>query len=156
MVQMAFSVAIVVMTIAATGYTWQATGFLSDPMRLAIAVSVYFVTNTLPTAIVIALTEAKSPLVVWNHWYRWCFPYYLTGAAIVAAFRFANRVFDWHVGVLILPVVFLLYRSYTLYVSHLQSDSIHTGEEIPNAGEIAAPPAQTIGTAVPRSSWRCL
>ena len=35
---------------------------------------------------------------------------------------FANRMLDWQAGILILPVVYVIYRSYNLYLNQLQSE----------------------------------
>ncbi len=42
------------------------------------------------------------------------FPYYLVGAAIVSALSFANRMLNWQAWILILPVVYMIYRSASL------------------------------------------
>jgi len=107
-----FSIATLALTITATQLVYRAVPFLSSPFRLAIAASVYFVVNTFPIAIVISLTEGKSLRQVWSSCYFWCFPYYLVGAAIVSAFSLTNRVLYWQATVLILPVVYVVYRSY--------------------------------------------
>src|SRR5205823_5437939 len=89
-------------------------------------------------AIVVALTETKSVRDVWSHCYIWSFPYYLAGAGIVAVFGFASPTFDWHAGILVLPVLYLLYRSYTSNVNQLQTGS-KQNQAKPNAREIATP-----------------
>jgi len=93
--------------------------------------------NTLPIAIVISLTEGKSLRQVWGSCYFWCFPYYLVGAAIVSAFSLANRVLYWQAAVLIVPVVYVVYRSYLLYLNQLQTERKRAEEERQHAAEIA-------------------
>ncbi len=132
------------LTITATHFIYHAVPFLSGPFRLAIAASVFFVVNTFPIAIVISLTEGKSLRQVWSSCYLWCFPYYLVGAAIVSAFSLANRVLDWQAAVLILPVVYVVYRSYHLYLNQLQSERQRAEEERKHAAEIAALHAQAM------------
>jgi signal transduction histidine kinase len=134
-VHILFSVATLALTITATEFVYRAAQFLSSPFRLAIATSVYFVVNTFPIALVIALTERKSVRQIWSSCYFWCFPYYLVGAAIVSAFSFANHVLDWRAGVLILPVVYVVYRSYLLYLNQLQTERQRTEEERQRADE---------------------
>jgi two-component system cell cycle sensor histidine kinase/response regulator CckA len=144
LVQLSFSVANIALAVTATDYTYHATDALSAPLRLAIAVSVFFITNTFPIAIVIALTEERKLREVWSSCYLWCFPYYLVGAGIVALFRFANRMLDWQAGVLIVPVVYVVYRSYSLYLNQLQTERKHADEERLHASEIAALHSQTV------------
>ena len=130
-----FSIATVALTITATHLVYRSAQFLSSPFRLAIASSVYFLVNTFPIALVIALTEKKSVRQVWSSCYFWCFPYYLVGAAIVSAFGFAGRRFDYPAAVLILPVVYLIYRSYLLYLNQLQTERKRAEEERQRADE---------------------
>lgn len=130
-----FSVATLALTITATYFVYYAARSLSTPFRLAIAASVYFVVNTFPIALVIALTERKSVRQIWRTCYFWCFPYYLVGAAIVSAFSFANRLFDWRAGLLILPVVYVIYRSYLLYLKQLETERKRAEEERQRADE---------------------
>jgi signal transduction histidine kinase len=132
-----FSVATLALTITATQFVYSAVPLLSSPFRLAIAATVYFVVNTFPIAIVISLTEGKSLRQVWSSCYFWCFPYYLVGAAIVSAFSLANRVLYWQAAVLILPVVYVVYRSYLLYLNQLQTERKRAEEERQHAAEIA-------------------
>ena len=136
-VQVVFSIATLALTITATQVVYSALSSLSSPFRLAIAASVYFIVNTVPIAIVISLTEGKSLSQVWSSCYFWCFPYYLVGAAIVAAFTFANRVLYWQAAVLVVPVVYVVYRSYLLYLNQLQTERKRTEEERQHSEEIA-------------------
>jgi PAS domain S-box-containing protein len=144
-VQIAFSVANISFAIASTDffYHWPLVAALETPFRLAIAASIFFVTNTFPVAAVIALTEGKSLRQVWSSCHLWCFPYYLVGAAIVGAFSFSNRLFDWQAGILIVPVVYIIYRSYRLYLTQLQNERAGVEKERKHAEEVAALHAHT-------------
>lgn len=143
-VQVVFSVATLALTITATHFVYSAIPFLSSPFRLAIAASVYFVVNTFPIAMVISLTERKSFRQVWSSCYFWCFPYYLVGAAIVSAFSSAKSVVYWQAAVLVLPVVYVVYRSYLLYLNQLQIERKRAEDERQHAKEIAVLHGQTI------------
>ena len=64
----------------------------------------------------------------WPTWRECCFwsiPYYVGGAAIAQAASFADRVLGWQTVLLIGPVVYLVYRSYRLYVSRLENEKKH-------------------------------
>ena len=117
---------------------------LEAPFRLSMAASIFFVANTFPVAAVVALTERKPLRQVWSNCYFWSFAYYLVGAAIVGIFSFANRMFDWQVSLLILPVVYLIYRSYALYLDRLQAERKQAQEEHKHAEEVAALHARTM------------
>jgi signal transduction histidine kinase len=135
-VQVLFSVATVALTIEAAHFVYSHLQALPSPFRLAVAASVYFVVNTFPIALVIALTEGKSSRQVWSSCYFWFFPYYLVGAAIVSVFSLANHKLDW-AGVLILPVMYAIYRSYLLYLNQLQTERSRAEQERRHAKEMA-------------------
>ena len=145
-IQVLFSIANIAFAVHATDwlYHWPMIQPLGAPFRLAIAASVFFVTNTFPVAGVIALTEGKPLRNVWSTCHLWCFPYYLVGAAIVGAFSFTNRLFDWKAGVLIVPVVYVIYRSYRLYLGQLQIEREHVEQERKHGEEVAALHAHTM------------
>jgi len=128
-IQILFSIATLALAISATYHVYRVLPFRSTAFRLAIAASVYFVVNTFPIAMVIALTEKKSLRQVWSGCYLWYFPYYLLGAAVVSVFTFANRMADWQAGILILPVVYLVYRSYLLYLNQLETERKRAEDE---------------------------
>ncbi|HUK48919.1 MAG TPA: diguanylate cyclase [Terriglobales bacterium] len=99
---------------------------LSHPsLLLLLGASAYFAANTIPVAAVISLTENKPVKKVWADCYFWSFPYYLMGAGIVGLMSWLNRVFDWQTSMLMLPTVFLIYRSYRLYLGKLESEKNH-------------------------------
>ena len=137
-VQVAFSIAAIVLAITATHYAYMAFSGLSTPFRLGLAASAFFFVNTLPIAVVISLTEGQSFRRIWSSCYLWCFPYYLVGAAMVGAFSFADHRIDWRAAVLIVPVVYVIYRSYQLYLKQLNSERAQAEEERTHAEEARA------------------
>jgi PAS domain S-box-containing protein len=118
--------------------------YLKTPLRLAIAASVFFVVNTAPIAVVIALTEKKSIRQVWSECYCWSYAHYLVGAAMVGVFMFANRTLDWQAWLLILPVIYVIHRSYRLYLDKLQTERMRTEEDHKHSEEVANLHAQTV------------
>jgi len=94
----------------------------SAPLLLLVAISTYFLTNTLPVAAAIALTENKSIRGVWAETYFWSFPYYLAGAAVVGVVSFIERYLGWQGAILVLPVMYVFYRSYHLYLGRLEEE----------------------------------
>jgi len=92
----------------------------STPLLLVVAVCVYFLSNTMAVSIVISLTEQRSLRRIWTETYFWSFPYYLAGAAVVALVSFSNRYIGWESALLILPVMYWIYRSYHLYLGRLE------------------------------------
>jgi len=96
---------------------------------LLMAASVYFFANTAPVAAVIALTEQKSLRRIWSDCYFWSFPYYLVGAGIAGLVSWLTRAIGWQTGLLISPLVFLIYRSYRLYLGKLEDEKRRVEDE---------------------------
>jgi diguanylate cyclase (GGDEF)-like protein/putative nucleotidyltransferase with HDIG domain len=102
--------------------------FSNHSLLLVLASSTYFVANTGSIATVISLTEGKSLKKIWVDCYFWSFPYYLLGAGVAGLVGWINRIFDWQTSLLILPVVYLIYRSYRLYLGKLEDEKRHVEE----------------------------
>ena len=95
---------------------------------LFLAACVYFVANTLPVASIIALTEGKSMRKIWSECYFWSFPYYLVGAGVAGMMTWVHTFADWQTSLLTLPVIYLIYRSYRLYLAKLSDEKRHVEE----------------------------
>jgi diguanylate cyclase (GGDEF)-like protein/putative nucleotidyltransferase with HDIG domain len=110
-------------------HLWLFHGILAnESLMLVAAASTYFVANTGSIATVIALTEGKSLNKIWVECYFWSFPYYLVGAGVAGLGAWFNREFDWQTSLLILPAIYLIYRSYRLYLGKLEDEKRHVGE----------------------------
>ncbi len=102
----------------------QASGLLrnSTPLLLVAAACTCFISNTAPLALVIALAERRPLRGIWRETYFWSFPYYLAGAAVVGLISFCNRYIGWQSALLVLPIMYWIYRSYHLYLGRLQDE----------------------------------
>jgi len=98
------------------------------PLALASAAIVYFLFNTAAMATVISLSDRKFILPVWIDSYLWSFPYYLIGAGIAGFVSYLNRQIGWQTALLTLPVIYVVYRSYRLYVGKLEDGKVHAEE----------------------------
>ncbi|HEY1936876.1 MAG TPA: HD domain-containing phosphohydrolase [Candidatus Angelobacter sp.] len=95
---------------------------------LMLSAAIYFVLNTLPVATIIALTENKRLKDIWADCYVWSLPYYLAGGAIAALFGWMTHKVGWQPTLLALPAMFVIYRSYRLYLSKLENEKNHVAE----------------------------
>lgn len=95
------------------------------PIRVAVAAVCYFLTNTLSIAGVIAITENRNLRKIWNEAYFWSFPYYLVGGGVAALMHILNDRIGWQAVFLGVPVVYIIFRSYRLYLSRLESEKSH-------------------------------
>lgn len=126
-------------------YHWLAGQFGSGkPILLMAAALVFFFANTLPISVVIALTENKSARRVWSECYFWSFPYYLVGAAAVGLVGIVNRSAGWQTSLLVLPVIYWVYRSYRLYLGRLEAEKDRVEVEKRHVEQIASLNMRTI------------
>ena len=110
-------------------YLMLSGGFVeSHVLALGIAGILYFVANTGSTATVISFTEAKSLKEILVECYFWSFPYYLVGAAIAGVIGWLDEAFNWETSLLIAPVIYVIYRSYRLYLGKLEDEKRHVEE----------------------------
>ena len=101
------------------------------PLALLVAAITHFAFNTAAMSIIIGLTEDKRVAKVWTDIYLWSFPYYLVGAAIAGLVNLLNGHIGWQASLLLLPPIYLLYRSYRLYLSKLEVEKQHA-EKVSN------------------------
>ncbi len=88
----------------------------------------YFIANAGSIAMVISLTERRPIKRILVDCYFWSFPYYLVGAGIAGAIAWLNQSFNWETSLLVLPAVYLIYRSYRLYLGKLEDEKRHVEE----------------------------
>jgi diguanylate cyclase (GGDEF)-like protein/putative nucleotidyltransferase with HDIG domain len=132
--QVAFNVSSAAVAIAVAYFTYQ--GPLrsvfnhSSALLLMVAACAYFLLNTLPVATIISLTENKSVRKIWTDCYIWSFPYYLVGAAVAEMVGWIrqNLKTGWQATLLALPAMFVIYRSYRLYLSKLENEKRHVAD----------------------------
>jgi diguanylate cyclase (GGDEF)-like protein/putative nucleotidyltransferase with HDIG domain len=126
-------------------YHWLVDRFGSNkPILLMVAALVFFFANTLPISIVIAMTEGKSSRKVWSECYFWSFPYYLVGAAAVGLVGVVNRSAGWQTSLLVLPLIYWVYRSYRLYLGRLEAEKERVEVEKRHVEQIASLNMRTI------------
>src|SRR2546430_1670893 len=100
----------------------------THPLVLILAACTYFVANTGSIAAVISLTEGKPLRRIWVECYFWSFPYYLVGAGLAGVVGWLNGKFGWQASLLVVPVIYLIYRSYRLYLGKLEDEKKHAEE----------------------------
>jgi diguanylate cyclase (GGDEF)-like protein/putative nucleotidyltransferase with HDIG domain len=116
----------------------------NKPILLMVSALMFFFANTLPISIVIALTEGKSSRKVWSECYFWSFPYYLVGAAAVGLVGIINRSAGWQTSLLVLPLIYWVYRSYRLYLGRLEAEKERVEVEKRHVEQIASLNMRTI------------
>src|SRR5579862_3376168 len=95
------------------------------PLALLVAAVTHFGCNTWAMSTIIGLTEDKPIPKVWTASYLWSFPYYMVGAAAAGLVNFLNKHIGWQSSLLVLPPIYLMYRSYRLYLEKLETEKRH-------------------------------
>jgi diguanylate cyclase (GGDEF)-like protein/putative nucleotidyltransferase with HDIG domain len=130
-VQVLFNLSSMSTAVGVAAYVYRASsGVLrgSPPLMLILAATVFFVLNTAPVSCIIALTEGKSLRKIWSECYFWSFPYYLAGAAIAALTSLVQHYAGWQSSLLVMPVIYSIYRSYSVYLGLLNGEKKHVEE----------------------------
>jgi hypothetical protein len=122
-VQTVFNIAALILSI---GVAYQVSHFILALARteslcalLVLAACSYFVSNTLLISGVLCLVEGKPLKKIWQQCFLWTFPYYLIGSAIAGLVGVSNRAVGWEVSLLILPLMYLVYLFYRLYLGRV-------------------------------------
>jgi diguanylate cyclase (GGDEF)-like protein/putative nucleotidyltransferase with HDIG domain len=126
-------------------YHWlDARRLATKPVLLMVAALVFFLANTLPISLIISLTETKSVRKIWSECYFWSFPYYMVGAAAVGLVGVINQRAGWQTSLLVLPLIYWVYRSYRLYLARLEAEKDRVEIEKRHVEEIASLNMRTI------------
>jgi diguanylate cyclase (GGDEF)-like protein/putative nucleotidyltransferase with HDIG domain len=118
----------------------------SLPVRLLLATASYFLANTIPIACAISITEKRNLFRVWRECYIWSLPYYLLGATLVCILRWVNQNLGWEFSLLAMPVAWVVYRSYRLYIGRLETEKDRVEQEKIHVEEMNALHIRTIET----------
>jgi diguanylate cyclase (GGDEF)-like protein/putative nucleotidyltransferase with HDIG domain len=105
---------------------------------------IFFLANTIPVSIIISLTEGKRASKVWSDFHFWSFPYYLVGAAVVFAVGAVSKHVGWEISLLVLPLIYWVFRSYRLYLARLAAEKKQVEVEKRSAEKVAALHLRTI------------
>lgn len=140
--QVVFSVASVVFSLRVAYYVHH----VSDVRSFVLTTAVFFLTNTLIVTFVIALTENKNAWNIWKSSYFWTFPSYMVGAFIAWLMAQADRMIGWEAALLIVPVLYVIYRTHRLQIENLEEAKARAEEQRAHAEEVAALHRRTIET----------
>jgi diguanylate cyclase (GGDEF)-like protein/putative nucleotidyltransferase with HDIG domain len=129
-----FNVASMALAISCTAHVYNASaqlGSLEPAIRMAAATCTLFFMNTAPVALMMALAENKRVVDTWRDCFFWTLPYYVGGALVAEVGILLDRFIGWQTVLLTGPVVYLVFRSYRLYLERLDNQKKHA-EEVSN------------------------
>lgn len=124
--QVLFSVAAVVIAAWAGGNVFGHAGLRaiepSTPVMLFWTTGVYFGINTGLVAGIIAFTSGQPWTRTWYDNFFWTAPQFAFAALLADVLHFTNSQFGWQYLVLLLPSIFLVYHSYSLYMGRVERE----------------------------------
>jgi hypothetical protein len=89
----------------------------SHPLLLGLAGAAFFIVNTVPVAIIIALTENRNAVRAWLAMFQLSFPYYLGSAGVAGVALTVSTRLGWEVPLFVLPLMLGVFYSYKRYFS---------------------------------------
>jgi diguanylate cyclase (GGDEF)-like protein/putative nucleotidyltransferase with HDIG domain len=131
-VQMVFNLASI--TIASYGafgtYHWRILQALggAPPVPLIASTVVFFLANTLAVSGVLALSEGKNLWSIWRENFVWTAAQYMALAALAGLVHAVDERTSWEIALLLAPIIYLIYRSYDLYLGRLDEEKRHVAE----------------------------
>ncbi|MDH3629146.1 MAG: PAS domain-containing sensor histidine kinase [Acidobacteriota bacterium] len=128
LMQVGFNVSVMVLSSAAAWlfyHRYLSYGSITPVLLLGLTATVFFVANTVPVSLIIGLVETKSTGRVWQECYFWTFPYYLVGAVVAGLISFTTHALGWQSSLMILPAVYMIYRSYRRYLGRMEQEKSH-------------------------------
>jgi diguanylate cyclase (GGDEF)-like protein/putative nucleotidyltransferase with HDIG domain len=107
---------------------WLVSFGFETPIRLAVATLALFLFTSVPGAMLEAGAEDTPFAATWKVNYLWSMPYYVGGAIVAQVVVLADKYVGWQTILLTGPVVYLIYRSYSLYLERLEDERRHAHE----------------------------
>ena len=86
-------------------------------MALIPAATVFFVVDAGLVSGILAMTSNKTLSEVWRQCHLWAFPFYLAGAVVAGGICTASDTSGWRVALLALPMMYLIFSHYRIYIS---------------------------------------
>jgi len=90
-------------------------GWGSAQLLLAATTAAFFLGQTLPVSVIVALTDGGAIRRVWSNVAQMSFPYYVVSAGVTSMVSSVGHYVGWLAAFAMLPVMFGIYRSYRLY-----------------------------------------
>ena len=130
LVQIVFNVASSMWATAAAAGTYLGLTHVRMALApaLALAAVAYFVVSTGTVALVIASASKEPPFALWKKEFPWYLPFYFVGAVLAAMTNLFTGRFGWATALLLIPLVYTIYRAYNVQMSRLRERAQHLEE----------------------------
>lgn len=93
--------------------------WVSAPLLMAATTATFFLGQTLPVSVIVALTDGGAVRRIWANIAQMSFPYYVVSAGVTSMLNSASQHIGWVAALLVLPVMVGIYRSYRLYFAQV-------------------------------------
>ncbi len=131
-VRLAFSVAAVVISVQAAGFTWSYFGGNINQLSLvttigpmSAAASVYFILNSVLVAFAIALTGSVSPVRTWQREFMWSAPSYFLSATVGTMVAIILSHGTYALLLLTAVPLYLSQRAYQSSMERIEAERTH-------------------------------
>lgn len=94
-------------------------GWMSAPLLMAATTATFFLGQTLPVSVIVALTDGGAVRRIWTNIAQMSFPYYVVSAGVTSMVHSASQNIGWIAALAVLPVMYAIYRSYRLYFARV-------------------------------------
>lgn len=91
----------------------------SVPLLLTLVTLTFFLGQTVPVSIIIALTDGGAVRRIWQGIAQMVFPYFVASAGVTAMVNSAGNHIGWVATMALFPVMYGIYRSYRVYFTGL-------------------------------------
>jgi diguanylate cyclase (GGDEF)-like protein/putative nucleotidyltransferase with HDIG domain len=99
---------------------------LESTVRLFAGAIALFLIHNLATAYMIAQADGKPFLQIWRECLTWGLPSYVLGVTAAGLGVAAGRNAGWQTAILVIPVLYLIFRSYRQYIAQIEDEKKHT------------------------------
>jgi len=82
---------------------------------MAATTATFFLGQTLPVSVIVALTDGGAVRRIWTNIAQMSFPYYVVSAGVTSMVNSVGQHSGWLAAVIVLPLMYVIYRSYRLY-----------------------------------------
>ena len=126
-VQTVFNVANVVTATVLSRLTflWLHEHSIEMAPALASAAIVYFLANSLPVTVIISSETGASVPSLWRKEFLWYVPFYVVGAILAAAADLISTTYGWMTSMLLVPLIYTIYRAYAAQVAIVRDREQH-------------------------------
>ncbi|MFY9559019.1 MAG: hypothetical protein WAQ52_02175 [Terriglobales bacterium] len=119
-VRVLFNVSMMVFASGAAGLLFHeqvlnGLSWVSAPLLMAATTATFFLGQTLPVSVIVALTDGGAVRRIWTNIAQMSFPYFVVSAGVTSMVNSAGQHIGWLAALLLLPIMYAIYRSYRMY-----------------------------------------